>query len=119
MKVYIICDLEGAAGVVDHRLQCRFNGEYYLQARRLATQELNALVEGALESGVDEIIAWDGHGNFPGGLDVALLHPDCRLIMSAGDGGPMELDESFDALLQYGLHAMAGVRIGGEYGILD
>ena len=112
MKIYVICDLEGVAGVIDHRQQCWFDGKYYEQARRLATLELNALVEGALEGGATEIVAWDGHGPFPGGLDVELLHPKCRLILGAGDGGPVGLDESYDAMFQCGLHAMAGVKRG-------
>lgn len=110
MKIYVVCDLEGVAGVIDHRQQCWFDGKYYEQARRLATLELNALVEGALEGGATEIVAWDGHGNFPGGLDVELLHPECKLVMGAGDGGPEGLDSSFDALFQCGLHAMAGTE---------
>lgn len=110
MKIYVICDLEGVAGVIDYRQQCCFDGKYYEQARRLATLELNALVEGALEGGAKEIVAWDGHGNFPGGLDAELLHPECRLVMGAGDGGPQGLDGSFDALFQCGLHAIAGTE---------
>lgn len=114
MKVYVVCDLEGVAGVVDHAQQCSWNvarGSYapYLdQARRLATLELNALVEGALEGGASEIVAWDGHGNFPGGIDVEALHPRCSLVMGAGEGGPLLLDESVAGLFQLGLHAMAG-----------
>jgi len=107
VKIYVICDLEGVAGVIDHRQQCRFDGPYYDQARRLATLELNALVEGALEGGATEIVAWDGHGPFPGGIDAELLHPECKLIMGAGDGGPVALDSSYDAMFQCGLHAMA------------
>lgn len=112
MKIYVCCDLEGTAGVVDHRQQCWFDGAYYLQARRLATLELNALVEGALEGGATEIIAWDGHGNFPGGLEIDLLHPGCKMVMGAGDAGPAGLDRSFAALFQLGLHGMAGARRG-------
>lgn len=108
VKIYVICDLEGVAGVVDHRQQCWFDGEYYKQARKLATRELNALVEGAIEAGATEIVAWDGHGNFPGGLDVELLHPECKLVMGAGDGGPVGLDTSFTAMFMLGLHSMAG-----------
>jgi D-amino peptidase len=78
------------------------------QARRLATHELNALVEGAIDGGAAEIVAWDGHGNFPGGLDIELVHPECTVVMGAGDGGPEGLDGTFDALFQHGLHAMAG-----------
>lgn len=114
MKIYVICDLEGVAGVVDHRQQCQWDvakgwyAPYLDQARRLATLELNALVEGALEGGATEVVAWDGHGSFPGGIEVELLHPGCRLVMGAGDAGPIGLDASFAAVFQLGLHAMAG-----------
>lgn len=116
MKIYVVCDLEGVAGVIDHRQQCCWDtsrewfAKYYPQARRLATLELNALVQGALAGGATEIVAWDGHGGFPGGIDVELLHPECKLVMGAGDGGPAGLDDSFDALFQCGLHAMAGTE---------
>ncbi len=114
MKVYVICDLEGVAGVIDHKQQCQWdsvNGWYspYLNhARRLATLELNALVEGVLEAGATEVVAWDGHGNFPGGLDIELLHPECKMVMGAGEEGPFGLDESYAGLFMLGLHAMAG-----------
>ncbi len=114
MKIYVVCDLEGTAGVIDHRQQCWFDGAYYPQARRLATLELNALVEGALAGGATEVVAWDGHGPFPGGLDVELLHPACQMVMGAGDGGPAGLDGSFAALFQCGLHG----RVGAEKGVL-
>lgn len=110
MKIYVACDLEGIGGVVDHRRQCQWDKDweapYLRQARRLATLELNALVEGALAGGATEVVAWDGHGSFPGGLDVELLHPACRVAINAGDGGPAGLDASYDALFQLGLHAM-------------
>lgn len=112
MRVYVVCDIEGTAGVVDFAKQCSHDGKYYEQARRLATLELNALVEGALEGGATEIVAWDGHCAFPGGLDIELLHPECKLLIGAGDGGPLGLDKGFDALMQVGLHARAGVKDG-------
>jgi D-amino peptidase len=111
-KIYIACDLEGTAGVVDHRQQCWFDGEYYQQARWLATLELNAAVAGAQEGGASEVFAWDGHADFPGGIDVELLHPACKLIMNAGDGGPVGFDESFGALFMLGLHGMYGAKGG-------
>lgn len=112
MKVYVVCDLEGTAGVVDFRKQCMEEGEYYRQAIRMATLELNALVDGALDGGATEVYAWPGHGAFPGGIDVELLHPECRLVMHAGDAGPVGYDESFDAMFLYGLHGMAGAEGG-------
>jgi len=118
MKIYIVCDLEGTAGVVDARLQCSFDMEkewvapYYAQARRLATLELNAAVQGALDGGATEVWAWDGHCVFPGGLDVELVHPECRLVMGAGDGGPVGLERGFDAMMMVGLHGMYGAEYG-------
>ena len=108
MKVYVVCDLEGVAGVVDFKKQCMEDGAYYQQAIRMATHELNALVEGAIEGGATEIFAWPGHGDFPGGIDVELLHQECNLVMHAGDEGPVGFDESFDAMMLHGFHGMAG-----------
>ncbi len=108
MKVYVVCDLEGVAGVVDFKKQCMEDGAYYQQAIRMATLELNALVDGALEGGATEVYAWPGHGAFPGGVDVEQLHPECRLVMHAGDAGPAGYDESYDAMFLHGLHGMAG-----------
>jgi D-amino peptidase len=108
LKIYIVCDLEGVAGVVDFKKQCMEEGDYYRQAIWMATQELNALIEGALEGGATEVYAWPGHGSFPGGIDVEALHPSCNLVMHAGDGGPVGMDESFDAMFLHGLHGMAG-----------
>jgi len=111
-KVYIVCDIEGVTGVVDFKEQCCEDGKYYAQAVRLATLELNALVEGVLEGGAKEVYAWPGHGSFPGGIDVELLHPECKLVMHASDGGPVGFDKSFNAMFLLGLHSMAGSEKG-------
>ena len=115
MKVYIVCDLEGVAGIVDFKKQCMENGAYYQQAIRVATQELNALIDGLIEGGATEIYAWPGHGDFPGGIDFELIHAECKLVMHAGDGGPAGIDDSFDAMVLHGLHGMAGA----EHGVLS
>lgn len=112
MKIYVICDLEGTAGVVDFKQQCDVNRDYYQQAIKLATLELNALVDGAIEGGATEVLAWAGHWVFPGGINVELLHPECKLAMHGGEEGPVGFDESFDAVFQCGLHAMAGAEGG-------
>ncbi|MDD5220759.1 MAG: M55 family metallopeptidase [Candidatus Bipolaricaulis sp.] len=128
MKVYIAVDLEGVAGVVSHSQQCQWNAgkgwrakapetptgwyaHYYEQARRLATEELNAAVQGAIDTGATEVWAWSGHGSFPGAFDIELVHPECRVVY-AGEGGPMGHDRSFDALFMIGQHAMAGAPYG-------
>ncbi len=82
------------------------------QGRTLATLDLNAAVEGALAGGATEVVAWDGHGNFPGALDPVMLHPRCRLIMNGAQEGPVGMSEDFDAVIMVGLHAMAGAKGG-------
>ena len=69
MKIYVVCDIEGTAGVVDFQCQCSFEGKYF-QPQRMATLELNSVIEGALEGGTTEIYAWPGHRSFPGGIEV-------------------------------------------------
>ncbi len=110
MKIFILGDLEGAAGVVDFRQQTYSDAKYYEQAKRLATLEVNALVEGALEGGATEIWFLDGHG--PGGIDYELMHPEAQMIIGRPISAPWGLDSSFDALFLYGHHAMANTERG-------
>lgn len=112
MKVYIICDIEGTAGVVDFARQCIVEGAEYDRARRAATDELNAAVEGALAGGATYVVAWDGHGPYPGGIDPFSVHKRCELVTAAGAGGPIGMDGSFDAMIMVGLHARAGTPGG-------
>ncbi len=128
MKIYIAVDLEGVAGVVSHGQQCQWNpgkgwkakapepptgwyAHYYEQARRLATEELNAAVQGALDAGANEVWAWSAHGSFPGAIDIELVHPECRVVY-AEEGGPIGHDRSFSALFMVGQHPMAGAPCG-------
>jgi D-amino peptidase len=103
MKIYILTDLEGVAGVVEWE-HANSEGRYYERSKRLLTQEVNAAVEGALEAGATEIVVWDGHG--PGGMEVELLHPEAKLLMGRGAPKGLGLDRSFDAMFVVGQHAM-------------
>ncbi len=104
MKIYVLCDIEGAAGVVDFETQAYPGGKYLDQARRWATLELNALIDGCIEGGAEDIVVLDGHG--PGGLSFELLHDRARMILGRPLTVPFGIDESFDALLLCGHHAM-------------
>jgi D-amino peptidase len=107
MKIWVICDLEGVATISSFDHQCQFDGRYYEQSKRLATYELNALVEGALAGGATEIVIADGHG--AGGLEPELLHPEAKLAMRWGlKHMPWGLDDTYDALMLFGHHAMMG-----------
>lgn len=108
VKLYIMTDLEGAAGV-NRWVQTR-EGETIEKAAamRLLTHEVNAAVQGILDAEPNaDIVVWDGHGS--GGLVFDELHPRARVVRHGqGMGAPHCLDGSFDALFFIGQHAMAG-----------
>lgn len=103
IKVYILTDLEGVAGV--HKFEhCSPEGDFYLRSQRLLTREVNAAVEGCFSRGVDEVVVWDGHG--PGGINPEELHTEAKLLAGSMESHNCGMDESFDALLIIGQHAM-------------
>ncbi len=109
MKIYIMTDLEGPAMVStwaqtrDVTAAEKKRSEYFL------TGEVNACIDGILDSDADaEVVVWDGHGG--GGIDEQLFHPKAKLIAGCGLRAPYALDESFDAQMFVGQHAMMGDR---------
>lgn len=110
MKVYILTDLECTAGVISFREYCRPGGEFYEYAKVLATREVNAAVDGLIEGGATEIVIWDAHG--PGGLNPSLIHPSAKIACGKPMNYPNFLNDSFDAMIIIGQHAMADVDGG-------
>jgi len=110
MKVFIAVDMEGVAGVVsrDHTSPDGFD---YQHARRWMTGEANAAVSGAVEAGADEVWVSDCHGG-NGCRNILLheVHPKTQLLTGTPKplGGPLALNESFDALMLVGLHVRNG-----------
>jgi D-amino peptidase len=110
MKIFIMTDMEGVAGVglFDDVVP---SGRHYAQSRRLLTQETNAAIEGAFAGGATEVVVADGHGG--GGLNVEDLHPDARLLHGGNFPKPtFGLDKTYGALLMVGMHAMSGTADG-------
>jgi len=106
MKVFVITDLEGVAGVQRWQ-QTRERGPQNEQAIRLLTAEANAAVDGILDADPQvDVVVWDGHGG--GGMDVERFHPQARFVPRGPISAPYFLDEGFDALYFVGQHAMAG-----------
>jgi len=108
VKVYISTDLEGISGVTVWEQTRDRTTALYQEARRLLTRDVNAAVEGCLAGGADEIVVLDGHG---GGFNFVPeeLHPGATYV--TGPGRPRThcgLDETFDAAMFVGYHAMAG-----------
>ena len=60
MKRIVMCtDMEGCAGTVSLPNQARADGRYYEEARRIATAEFNAAVDGLLDAGVEDVLVND------------------------------------------------------------
>ncbi|MDD5600002.1 MAG: M55 family metallopeptidase [Victivallaceae bacterium] len=113
MKIIILTDIEGVAGICSSPEQTSSSGKYYEESKRLLTQEVNAAVDGLLDAGVNDILVFDGHG--PGGINFEILHPEAKLL----HGRPLvpwnvlrEVLQEYDATMIIGQHAMAGVRDG-------
>lgn len=66
MKIYIMTDMEGVCGVLNHDDWVMPSGRYYEEGKKLLTLEVNAAVEGFLSEGATQVLVVDGHG--AGGL---------------------------------------------------
>lgn len=112
--VYVFTDLEGVAGVDDWDPR---HTDYANQARgvyersemqRLLTGEVNAAVEGLFAAGVKKVLVNDAHGAGRTILPEELLS-GIRLVRGRNrPGWVVGLSPRFDALVQIGMHAMAG-----------
>jgi len=113
MKVVMMTDIEGCAGVVSFEMDSYPTGKYYETAKRLLTAEVNAAVEGLVEAGVEDVLVLDMHG--PGGIWFEDLKPPAR-VMHGRPLGPREVRDAvlreYDTAVIIGQHAMAGVADG-------
>jgi len=112
MKVYIATDLEGISGVCCFEQTRDRTSPHYEYARHLLMGDVNAAVQGCLDGGAEEVLVSDGHG---GGFNFLPreMHPGARYF--TGVQRPRlvcGLDESFDAAILLGYHAMNGTEDG-------
>lgn len=108
MKIWIMTDLEGVAGVFSFDEHVSPKGRWYDLSRKLLTQEVNAAVEGALEQGARDVLVVDGHGW--GGVNIEELNPEAKLLAGRPLLLPWGLEKGFEAAFMIGQHAMAGVE---------
>lgn len=108
MKILIMCDMEGTAGVLNHDDWVMRNGRFYDKGLRLATAEVNAAVDGFFAGGLrGEVLIVDGHG--AGGIDPELLDARAQVYRCGSEAAhPWQLDTSFAGLAFVGQHAKAG-----------
>jgi D-amino peptidase len=115
MKILIAVDMEGITGVTTWDHVTPGHAEY-TRFRKLMTQDVNAAIRGAGDSGADEIIVADGHWN---GSNILIEELDPRGKLNSGSPSPLSMmqgiDESVDAVFFVGYHA----RNGSPHAILD
>ena len=106
MKVYISVDIDGIGSLGEMCLMSGYPPLPWVQ--ELATREVNAAVEGALEGGATTVLVNENHSSRH--IIPELLHPTAELMV--GRPKPMQtlddLDETFDAVFLVGIHARAG-----------
>ncbi|MFZ0168701.1 MAG: M55 family metallopeptidase [Candidatus Dormiibacterota bacterium] len=107
MRVFISCDMEGVAGIVDWQQVTA--GPEFAVGRRLMLEEVNAAIDGAVEGGATSVVVSDAHGekqNFaPEELHGEAEYCSGRLKPLTMMEG---LDSSFDAIFFVGYHGAAG-----------
>jgi D-amino peptidase len=108
MRVFISVDMEGTSGL--ERLEEIFRGlPGFDRFRRLMAGDTNAVIQGAIEAGADEIVVSDSHGY------MCNIHPDdlapnvqLKRGMARQWCQMKSFDEGFDVVLFVGYHAKAG-----------
>ena len=109
MRVHVISDMEGVAGIV--KWEQTTGGEaLYEEGRKLYTEEINAAVRGAKAAGATEIVVMDCHGAGKGWTFNSLipedLDPACEFVVQDEWTEYTEfLEEGCDAALFVGMHA--------------
>lgn len=114
--VYMVTDMEGVACVDDwdprHKPYADFAKGVFERSeiQRMMTAEINAAAEALFAAGVEEVIVNDGHGAGRSLLPEELA-PGIRI--ARGKARPHYLigcSPHLDALVQVGMHAMAGTE---------
>jgi D-amino peptidase len=116
VKVNVISDMEGVAGIVKWQ-QTSGGDPMYEEGRRLYTEEINAAVRGAKAAGATEIVVMDCHGAGGGWSFNSLipdqLDPDCEFVVQQHwTEYTAFLESGCDAALFVGMHAMNGAPNG-------
>src|SRR4051794_38271570 len=116
MRVHIISDMEGVAGIVKSD-QINATKPMFEEGRRLYTEEMNAAIRGAKAGGATEVVVMDCHGAGEGYTFNSLipeeLEPDCEFVVQDEWTGYTDfLEQGCDAALFVGMHARAGTGDG-------
>lgn len=112
MKLYIVADMEGIAGVVAD-IQTGGASSYFEAARLQYTREIRSVCEAALSAGAEEVYVNDFHGN---GLTLVTDQLPREVMVIRGGFRPTSgydlLDSTFTGLVLLGIHARSGTYGG-------
>jgi D-amino peptidase len=116
MRVLVISDMEGVAGITKWE-QTDGGKSLYEEGRKLYTEEINAAVRGARAGGATEILVMDCHGAGEGWTFNSLLpealDPACEFVVqNEWTEYTAFLEEGCDAALFVAMHAKAGTPLG-------
>lgn len=128
MKLFLMTDLEGVAGVMNVDDWLYSKSRYYNHGMKMLTSEVNAAINGFYNGGFKEIIVVDGHGD--GAIDSNFLDSraklSCKWPEQCGPGTywPFGLNESYSAIAFIGQHAKSGTAFShlthtGSFNFLD
>src|SRR4249920_4223115 len=116
MRVFIVSDMEGVAGISNWQ-QVAGGESLYEEGRKLYTQEINAAVRGARAGGATEVVVMDCHGAGKGWAFNSLIPEDldegCEFVVQKEwTEYTGVLEDGCDGALFIGMHAMAGTSDG-------
>ena len=118
MKVFIVSDMEGVAGIVKfEQTDGAKGGVAYHEGRELYTEEINAAVRGARTAGATEVVVMDCHGAGAewtfNSLIPEKLDRNCEYVVQSEWTEYTEfLEQGCDAALFIAMHAKAGTPGG-------
>jgi len=115
MKVLLVADMEGITGVTLWEQVTPGQSEWQ-RFRRLMTEDVNAVVDGLISAGADDVVVVDAHWK---SNNLLIEQLDARAVLQSGTPAPLSMLEGIqhdvDAALFIGAHA----RVGTENAILD
>ena len=120
MKLYIVADMEGATGISHRDQLMESGGRRYWDGCKLLTGDINAVIEGAVAEGVDEVLVSEGHANMRNVL-ICDLHPAARVVRGPASWSHKPLCQVGALAADYDLGAFVGFhsRAGTPGGLLS
>lgn len=115
MKIFIACDMEGITGVTSWNHVDPAHAEYS-RFRKLMTADVNAAIQGAFQSGADQVVVTDGHNS---GTNILVEELDPRARLNSSNASPFSMvqgiEDGADGVFFIGYHA----RAGSKHAVLD